>query len=100
MLSRMRLYHATTNRGCEGIEREGFQPQPETLSRNGAHWLISHIPGPGEINTASGCDWWVIVHLPDELASSYQCRDMPDADIYELPCDVLNNYGPFEYVRA
>jgi hypothetical protein len=96
----VRLYHSTDDGGVEGIKRDGFA-HSDLDDSPGASWLAPTRAEAAQPAQRHG--WFVIVDIPDEIASDhlYRFRDgEPYPGVYLLPWAVLNAQQPFDFERA
>jgi len=97
----MRLFHLTTERDRDRLERDGFPRRATTAGRGDRHLMLGHQPAPPE-QTAMAYEHGLLVavDVPDAVAQPFLRRDDPDADLFDVPADVLNVYAPFTYIAV
>ncbi len=63
--------------------------------------LLGNSPGRrAEMETYTGEGFLVVVEMPEEVARPYLWTQEPDAQLYEMPSDLLNEYAPFTYIEV
>jgi hypothetical protein len=97
----VKLFHLADQESRAAIERDGFSADGGVASRADRHQLLGHSPGRRvEMDVYAGRGWLVVVEMPEDVARAYLWTAEPDANLYEIPADVLNAYAPFTYVEV